>query len=101
MSTQQPQPSYKAYWITWGVLLVLTSIMLVTEISPFSRLLVAGLLLGAMLVKAFIIGGQFMHLRYENKWLTLSVAGTVLFFAAFLIVLISFDALRILGMVEP
>jgi caa(3)-type oxidase subunit IV len=100
MSETHSQTSYKSYWLVWGVLLVITGIMLIAELSPFSRLAVAVLLMVAMLVKASLIAGQFMHLRFEKPELVLAFAGTVLFLAAFLFVLISFDALRILKMVQ-
>lgn len=95
------ETNYKSYWITWGVLLAITGLMLFAEVSPFSRMAVAVLLLTAMAVKALLIGGQFMHLRYEKSGLVLAVAGTVLFLAAFLFILISFDGLRIARMVKP
>lgn len=68
---------------------------------PFSRVVVASLLLLAMMAKAALIGAQFMHLRFEKPGLVWAVAGTVLFIAAFLFISISFDALRILHMVQP
>jgi len=100
MSGTHSQISYKSYWKVWGVLLVITGIMLLVEVSPFSRLIVAVLLMAAMMVKAVLIGAQFMHLRFEKPGLVLALAGTVLFFAAFLFILISFDALRILKMIQ-
>jgi cytochrome c oxidase subunit IV len=48
-----------------------------------------------------LIGAQFMHLRFENAALILAVAGPILFFSAFLFILIAFDGLRILKMVQP
>jgi cytochrome c oxidase subunit IV len=95
------QPSYKIYWVTWAVLLVLTGVMLVVDVSPMSKAIVIGLLMAAMIVKAVLIAGQFMHLRFEKPGLVLAVAGTVIFLAAFLFVLISFDGLRISQMVKP
>ena len=100
MSGTHSQTSYKSYWKVWGVLLVITGIMLLAEGSGFSRLVVAVFLLAAMMVKAVLIGAQFMHLRFEKPGLVLALVGTVLFFAAFLFILISFDALRILKMVQ-
>lgn len=101
MDKTQQQANYKSYWITWGVLLAITAVMLFAEVSPFSRIVVAVLLLAAMAVKALLIGGQFMHLRYEKPGFVLAVAGTVVFLAAFLFILISFDGLRIARMVKP
>ena len=101
MNETHSQTSYKAYWKVWGVLLVITGVMLMVEVTPFSRLVAAGLLLAAMMTKAVLIGAQFMHLRFEKPGLVWALAGTVLFFAAFLFILISFDALRILKMIQP
>lgn len=101
MGGSHPETSYKAYWVTWLILLAITGIMLVADASPFSRTVVIGILMAAMIVKAALIGGQFMHLCFEKPGLVLAVAGTVLFLAAFLFVLISFDGLRISDMVKP
>jgi cytochrome c oxidase subunit IV len=101
MSGTSSAGSYKGYWITWGIMLVVTGIMLVTDSLPWSRLLVIGLLLAAMLVKVALIGGEFMHLRFEKPALIWAVAGTILFFSAFLFILIAFDGLRISEMLQP
>lgn len=92
---------YKGYWVTWGILLVITGVMLATELLPWSRSLVIGLLLVAMLIKITLIGGEFMHLRFERPALVLAVAGSILFFSAFLFILIAFDGLRIFKMLQP
>lgn len=91
--------SYKTYWITWAVLLALTASMLAAEKAPLAKNVLIGLLLAAMITKALLIGAEYMHLRSEKRGLVLAVAGTVLFLSTFLIVLISFDATRILKMV--
>jgi len=101
MSGTHPAASYKSYWVTWGILLALTGVMLLAEVLSMPAAFVVGILLAAMLVKASLIGGQFMHLRFENAALILAVAGTILFFSAFLFILIAFDGLRILKMVQP
>jgi cytochrome c oxidase subunit IV len=101
MSETSPAGGYKGYWITWGIMLVMTGIMLVTDSLPWSRFLVVGLLLAAMLVKVALIGGEFMHLRFEKPALLWAVAGAILFFSAFLFVLIAFDGLRISKMIRP
>ena len=93
--------SYKGYWITWGIMLVITAIMLATDSMPWSKVVVVGLLLVAMLVKVALIGGEFMHLRFERPALIWAVAGTILFFSAFLFILIAFDGLRISRMLQP
>ena len=47
------------------------------------------------MVTSYTLGG-FLHLL-----LILAVAGTILFFSAYLFILIAFDGLRILKMVQP
>lgn len=101
MSGNHPEASYKGYWLTWGILLVITAVMLATELLPWSRFLVIGLLLVAMLIKIVLIGGEFMHLRFERPALVVAVAGSILFFSAFLFILIAFDGLRIFRMLQP
>ncbi|MFQ6046264.1 MAG: cytochrome C oxidase subunit IV family protein [Gemmatimonadales bacterium] len=77
---------YRTYWIAWGILLMLTIFMLLMEATRFSRVATITILLAAMLTKATLIGGWFMHLRFERRALVVSVvAGTfataaVLFF---------------------
>jgi len=101
MSGTHPAASYKGYWITWGILLALTAVMLLAEVLSLPAAVVVAILLAAMLVKATLIGAQFMHLRFENAALIVAVAGSILFFSAFLFILIAFDGLRILKMVQP
>ena len=101
MSETSSAGSYKGYWITWGILLVLTGIMLAADSLPWAKFAVIGLLLAAMLVKISLIGGEFMHLRFERPVLILAVAGSILFFSAFLFILIAFDGVRIARMLQP
>jgi caa(3)-type oxidase subunit IV len=101
MSGAHPAAGYKSYWITWGILLALTGVMLLAEVLSLPAAVVVSILLAAMLVKATLIGAQFMHLRFEKPALILAVAGSILFFSAFLFILIAFDGLRILKMVQP
>jgi len=101
MHEQQMRGGYRAYWITWAILLALTGIMLATETTSFARIVIGALLMTAMIVKAALIAGEFMHLRSEKPWLIVSVAGSILFLAAFLFIVISFDGRRILAMVKP
>ena len=101
MSGTHPAASYKSYWVTWGILLATTCVMLLAEVLSLPAAFVVGILLAAMLVKATLIGAQFMHLRFENAILIVAVAGTIAFFSAYLFILIAFDGLRILKMVQP
>ena len=101
MGGTHPQAGYKGYWVTWGILLAVTGAMLLAEFVSWPKTVVVGFLLLAMMVKASLIGAHFMHLRFEKPGLILAVAGSILFFGLFLFILISFDGLRILDMVEP
>ena len=65
---------YRIYWVTWGILLVITVAMLAAERFHFPRLFLVLFLLVFMMVKATMIGGNFMHLRYEQRNLAFIVA---------------------------
>jgi cytochrome c oxidase subunit IV len=65
---------YKIYWITWGILLVITVAMLAAEMFHLPRLFLVLFLLTFMMVKAAMIGGNFMHLRFERRNLALMVS---------------------------
>lgn len=94
---QEKKPvNYKVYWLIWLVLLVLTVIMLFVGQGLFSRMAVVSLLLVAMAAKASLIGGYFMHLRFEKLVLILIVALAIVLTALALFVLIAPDGTRIL-----
>jgi cytochrome c oxidase subunit IV len=86
----------RTYWISWGTLLILTMIMLLLEKSGFPRVAAVLFLVMAMLIKATVIGGWFMHLRYERVALVAAVVGAVLATAAVLFFLIIPDAVNVL-----
>ena len=65
---------YKVYWVTWAILLVITVGMLAAEALHMPRWFLVVFLLLFMMVKAVMIGGNFMHLRYEKKNLSIMVA---------------------------
>jgi len=92
----QKAMAVRVYWISWGTLLVLTLIMLLTEKSGFPRGAAVLFLVMAMLIKATVIGGWFMHLRYERVALVAAVVGAVLATAAVLFFLIIPDAVNTL-----
>jgi cytochrome c oxidase subunit IV len=69
---------YKIYWITWGILLVITVAMLAAEAFHFPRLFLVLFLVAFMMVKAAMIGGNFMHLRFERRNLALMVSSGIL-----------------------
>jgi caa(3)-type oxidase subunit IV len=69
---------YRVYWVTWIILLVITVAMLAAESLHMPRWFLLAFLLLFMMVKATIIGGNFMHLRYEKRNLAFMVASGIL-----------------------
>jgi caa(3)-type oxidase subunit IV len=65
---------YKIYYITWAILLVITVLMLAAEKFHMPRWFLLLFLLGFMAVKAVMIAGNFMHLKFENRHLAAVVA---------------------------
>lgn len=96
MAKELRQASHKVYWLTWLVLLVLTVIMVFVSRAPMPRLFLLALLVLAMLAKASLIGGYFMHLRFEKRSLILVVVLGILVTACVLFFGIAPDGLRIL-----
>ena len=89
----------RVYWITWGVLLSITVLMLVLDGAQISRTPFLALMLGAMAIKATLIAGNFMHLRSENVGIVLTVVVGLFVIGLVLYVLIAPDAARIHEMV--
>ena len=69
---------YRIYWVTWGILLAITVAMLAAEKFHLPRLFLVLFLLTFMLVKATMITGNFMHLRYEQRTLAVIVGAGLL-----------------------
>ena len=69
---------YAIYLKTWVILLLITLAMLASESFHMHRILLVLYLLAFMMVKATMIGGNFMHLRYEHRRLIFVVAGGIL-----------------------
>ena len=69
---------YRVYWITWAMLLGITVAMLAAESFHMPRWFLVIFLLIFMMVKVVMIGGNFMHLRYEKKNLAVMVAAGIL-----------------------
>jgi caa(3)-type oxidase subunit IV len=69
---------YRVYWITWVILLAITVAMLLSESLHLPRWFLIVFLLTFMMVKAVMIGGNFMHLRYEKRNLAVMVAAGIL-----------------------
>jgi cytochrome c oxidase subunit IV len=64
---------YRIYWITWVFLLVVTVAMLAAEAFHMPRWFLVPFLLAFMMLKAVMIGGNFMHLRFEKSNLAFMV----------------------------
>lgn len=90
----------RRYWITWAVLLCITLVMLWLDSVEFARTLFVTTMVVAMLAKATIISGTFMHLRHEHKGVIATVALGLLVTGVVLYVLIVPDAKRIHHMVQ-
>jgi len=90
----------RGYWITWGVLLVVTVAMLWADTATVPRLAFVVFMVATMLTKASIIGANFMHLRAESAGIVLTVVVGLIVTAVVLFVLIAPDATRIHEMVN-
>ena len=88
--------SYGALWKIWGLLLVLTAIMVFVDAMGLPRVLLLVILIAAMLTKAFFISSQFMDLKHEKLVVGISVAFSILFFGALLFALIAPDGVAVL-----
>ena len=83
---------YRIYRITWVILLIITMAMLAAEALHLPRIFLILFLTSFMMVKAVMIGGNFMHLRYERPALALMVAGGILITSLILFSFISREA---------
>jgi caa(3)-type oxidase subunit IV len=93
--TATPSP-YRVYWVTWIILLVITVAMLAAESFHMPRWFLLIFLLVFMMVKATIIGGNFMHLRYEKRNLAFMVASGILVTSLILFFFIQPEARHVL-----
>jgi caa(3)-type oxidase subunit IV len=84
---------YRTYWILWVILLALTAIMIVTEGAGLPRAATIAVVVGAMVTKVTLIGGWYMHLRYERAALIAAVVGGTFATAAILFFLIAPDGI--------
>ena len=66
MSENTANP-YRIYFTTWVTLLIITVAMLAAEKFHMPRMFLVLFLLAFMMVKAIMIGGNFMHLRHEHR----------------------------------
>ena len=92
--------SYKMYWSIWAVLLVLTLIMIGVEALSLPAGVGILVLVGAMMTKATLIVGWFMHLKFETRFIMLVLVFGTLLTAAFLVFLLAPDAIDANRMAE-
>jgi cytochrome c oxidase subunit 4 len=88
---------YRSYWITWAILLVITVGMLAAELMHMPRWFLVLFLLAFMMVKATMIGANFMHLRYERRNLGIMVAAGILVTSLILYLFIANESSHVLS----
>jgi cytochrome c oxidase subunit 4 len=88
---------YRAYWISWAILLTITVGMLVAEALRLPRWFLVVFLLCFMMVKAVMIGANFMHLRYEKRNLAFMVAAGILVTSLILYVFVAQESAHVLS----
>jgi cytochrome c oxidase subunit IV len=96
MSENTQGNPYRVYWITWATLLAITVMMLLAEkfhMPPWSLIL---FLVAFMMVKATMISGTFMHLRFEKGNLALMVGCGILVTSMILLAYITPEAWNVL-----
>jgi cytochrome c oxidase subunit IV len=96
MSDAHGQNPYRVYWITWALLLVITVAMLAAESFHLPRIFLVVFLLAFMMVKAVMIGGNFMHLRFEKSNLGIMVLCGIMVTSLILFVYIAPEAKSVL-----
>lgn len=101
MTSEASTPRYGLYWRIWLVLLSLTVLMIFLDSVAMPRGLLVMVLVLAMLIKAGLVAGYFMHLRFEKMALRVSVVVGLLLTAAVLFFLIMPDGYRILRLSAP
>ncbi len=78
MSDHAQGNPYRIYWVTWAILLAITVAMLLAEKFHMPPWFLIVFLLAFMMAKAVMIGGTFMHLRFEKTNLAVMVAAGIL-----------------------
>ncbi len=101
MTQEESRVGSSHYWRIWFVLLVLTLGMVFIDQSPLTRSVLVLVLVVAMLAKASLIAGYFMHLRFEKLNLILIVLVGLLITGLILFALIAPDGMRILDLSRP
>jgi cytochrome c oxidase subunit IV len=88
---------YRIYWVTWGILLVITVVMLGAEALHMPRWFLVLFLLTFMMVKAVMITGNFMHMRFEQRNLAWVVGIGILVTSLILLAYITPEAASVLA----
>ena len=65
--SEHAQHPYRIYWGTWVFLLIVTAVMLFADSINMARWVMVPFLCAFMMLKAIMIGGNFMHLRFEKR----------------------------------
>ena len=86
-------------WLS-SLLLALTIVMLFLDQAPLPRTLFVIIMVAAMLTKAALIAGYFMHLKYEHPFLQWTFIVGLLINGTFMFALFIPDAVRIYHMVN-
>jgi len=87
--------AYRTYVIIWGILLLLTVIMISIGESSLPNPVQATLLLAGSLTKATLILLYFMHLRYERSGLIVIVIAGIAVTGLLMFALPAFDGTQI------
>jgi cytochrome c oxidase subunit IV len=95
MSENSAHP-YRVYWVTWGILLVITVGMLAAEKFHMPKWFLITFLLTFMAVKAVMIAGTFMHLRFEKRNLAVMVGAGIVVTSLILYAYVSQETARIM-----
>ncbi len=96
MSENASNP-YKIYTTTWIALLIITVAMLAAEKFHMPRWFLVLFLLAFMMVKAIMIGGNFMHLRYEHSRIAFMVFVGILVTSLILFAFLTPEAASVLA----
>jgi cytochrome c oxidase subunit IV len=97
MSDHGGKNPYKIYWTTWFVLLIITVAMLLAERFHMPRFVLVVFLVAFMAVKAVMIAGNFMHLRFEKANLGVMVAAGIVVTSLILFLFITPETTSILA----
>ncbi len=99
--TAKTQSPYRIYVVTWAILLVITVAMLMAESFNMPRWFLVLFLLAFMMVKAVMIAGNFMHLKFESHALWYIVGGGLLVTSLILFVFLVPETVNVLQRSGP